>query len=173
MVERWQALQDRPRAGTCTVCGRRALQDGTRCARHSATTAQGRAWRDGRRLRLTRRGKVARVVLLALAAWAAWQAAGIVADGAVDGIGGAQAHGAQVATAGQGTACATVDTGRNVVSMGARRWRYRDTGDGIAWPARMPAQARALALAGIDARRAAEPIGRPTTVTTCATWRDR
>lgn len=179
--------------GRCAVagCDRSRMADGTRCPMHSATTADGQAWRrvqDGRRLRLTRRGKVARVVALAIGAWLAWQVAGIVADGAADGMapacrGGitACAEGATgvpdaiddgpaiVGTVTRGR-CVTVDTGRNVATMGRMRYRYRDTGDGLAWQAGTPAHVRALAQAGIDTRRATGAQAAPAIVRTCATW---
>lgn len=146
-ADRWQALQARAErrhrqaaAGRCARCRRRALPDGTRCARHSATTAAGQAWRQrqARRRYVRTRGAVRAIAWIAAGA-IAWQVAGIVADGAVAGIGGTpSAHGAQVTAPGSGRACVAIDTGRNVARHAGRAYRYSDHGDGIVWQAGTP-----------------------------------
>lgn len=203
-AERWQDIQARAEArarrrtqvGRCAVagCDRARMADSTRCPAHSATTADGQAWRraqDRRRVRLTRRGQVVRgigrAVMVAAVAWSAWQVAGIVADGAANGVAPACragitacAEGATVpdvvtdppiivGTGRQGR-CVTVDTGRNVATMGRLRYRYRDAGDGLQWQAGTPKHVQALAQAGIDTRRATGAPAAPAIIRTCATW---
>lgn len=140
-------------------------------ARAAMRARDWQAWQDRRG---RRRARVRRVATWAAVATVAVVGAQWLAGAVVESV-EREAHGATVrhAVPGRGEVCVTVDTGRNVARMGARRYRYRDMGDGIRWQAGTPAQVRALARAGMAARRAAEPIGRPSTVATCTTWTDR
>lgn len=173
-AERWQDMQDRAarRARTqaaqdaaqahgcgyvygCDVCG----PIGERMARRRAVRVRG----------------VVRFVAIVVAAWAAWQVAGIVADGAVAGIGGAQAQAAtvpDVATDPPSTflrtvaRCVAIDTGANVATMGRMRYRYADR-DGMRWQAGTPAHVRTLAQAAIDLHATTGHRG-PYVATACA-----